>query len=291
MMHRGPPYKTLFRTGSNGGPNLLPTPNDVDRSSVEILCDESPGCCVVKIREKYVVKFGYHVKPIEADNMMYVAGSTTIPVPKVYAVYERQENRRTVTYIVMEYVPGETLRSAWPSLDEVRKLTIALRLRLYFNELRKLPSSGYFGNILGGPPLDDILPTAPAMHDFKRSFRTENELVNWILRMYSCAKGERADSKTQYYRRFLPTILRTDGISVFTHNDFHRKNVMVKPDGGLVILDWEYASWLPKYWEYSTATFANVGWSDDWHNWVRIIFDEYPNEAIWLSTLKTDMTR
>ena len=52
---------------------------------------------------------------------------------------------------------------------------------------------------------------------------------------------------------------------------------MVRPDGAVVLIDWEGVSWCPTYWEYLTATFANGGWYDDWHDYVRIVLDEYPN--------------
>ncbi|KAK2480694.1 hypothetical protein H9L39_06333 [Fusarium oxysporum f. sp. albedinis] len=55
------------------------------------------------------MKFGRNVRPIEANNMLYVAKHTTIPVPRVYAIYQRKENKKTITYILMEYIPGKSL--------------------------------------------------------------------------------------------------------------------------------------------------------------------------------------
>jgi hypothetical protein len=43
---------------------------------------------------------------------------------------------------------------------------------------------------------------------------------------------------------------------------------MLQEDGGLAIIDWEFASWYPMYCEYSTATWSNSGWYDDWHGYV-----------------------
>jgi thiamine kinase-like enzyme len=95
--------------------------------------------------------------------------------------------------------------------------------------------------------------------------------------------------KVRYYWNVLPTALRTDSTPLFTHNDFQRKNIIVQDDVGLVIIDWEFASWYPMYWEYSTATWGNGGWYDDWHDYVRIILNNYPTQSLWLSTMKLEM--
>lgn len=87
----------------------------------------------------------------------------------------------------------------------------------------------------------------------------------------------------------MPILLRGNGFPVFTHNDFQRKNIMVQPDGTVVIIDWAFASWYPTYWEYATATFANGGWNDDWHDYVCMALDVYPNQALWLSSVKHEI--
>lgn len=63
------------------------------------------------------MKFGRNVRPIEANNMLYVAKHTTIPVPRVYAIYQRKENKKTITYILMEYIPGKSLVDLWCDID------------------------------------------------------------------------------------------------------------------------------------------------------------------------------
>lgn len=90
--------------------------------------------------------------------MLYVAKSTTVPIPKVYAIYQRYDEQmgEIVTYIVMQYVQGKTLLSLWSSLDQDRKLSIAHTLQIYIDQLRQLQHPGYFGNIRGGPPLDRL---------------------------------------------------------------------------------------------------------------------------------------
>lgn len=106
-MPEAAPYDVLFVDRSQGHPNPLSTPNDMDGS--EVLLNGSTGSRLVSMQEKFVIKFGIHVHPIEAHNMLYVAKSTAVPVPEVYAIYQRQEKQSVVTYIFMKYVPGTTL--------------------------------------------------------------------------------------------------------------------------------------------------------------------------------------
>ncbi|KAK4147065.1 uncharacterized protein C8A04DRAFT_34291 [Dichotomopilus funicola] len=217
--------------------------------------------------------------------MLYVTKTTTIPVPKVYAIYRcHDEKQRIATYIVMQYIPGTTLLNLWASLDQARKTDIARTLRGYFDELRRLEHpehlAGYFGNIAGGPPLDDMFSaTQGAADEVKTPFATEDELIDCIIRIYVLETGERTSHKTRYYQNVLPTFLHGNG----------SPNVMVQPDGTVVMIDWEFASWYPTYWEYSTATFANGGWNDDWHDYVRMALDEYPIQSLWLSSMKLEM--
>lgn len=194
-----------------------------------------------------------------------------------------------MTYIVMQYVPGTSLLNLWDSLNNARKTTIARTLRTDFDQLRQLQHPGYFGNIEGGPPLDNMFSATNGAHEVNTSFATEDELINCIIRIYELETGERMAPKTQYYRHILPAILRGNGSPVFTHNDFQRKNIMVQPDGTPVIIDWEFASWYPAYWEYATAIYCNGGWYDDWHLYVCMALDEYPNQALWLSDMKREM--
>ncbi|POR33789.1 Uncharacterized protein TPAR_06021 [Tolypocladium paradoxum] len=228
-MPKAAPYDVLFVDRSQNYPNPLSTPNDIDGS--EVLLNQSTGSRLMRMQQRFVIKFGIHVHPIEAHNMLYVAKSTTVPVPKVYAIYQSREKQSVVTYIVMQY----------------------------------------------------------GAHEVKTSFSTEDELIDCIIRIYLLETGERMAHKTRYYQHVLPTVLRGDGSPVLTHNDFQRKNVTVQADGTPIIIDWEFASWYPTYWEYSTATYANGGWNDDWHEYVRMALDEYPNQSLWLSSMKHEM--
>jgi thiamine kinase-like enzyme len=79
--------------------------------------------------------------------------------------------------------------------------------------------------------------------------------------------------KHEYYSRMLPLVLR-DHAPVFTHGYLQRKNILVRKDGTVVMIDWEAAGWFPSFWEYAMALFS-CRWNDDWHSWVVKVIDEY----------------
>jgi hypothetical protein len=85
--------------------------------------------------------------------MLYVAKSTTVPIPKVYAIYQSYDKhkQKIATYIIIQYVQRKTLLDLWANIEQDRKPSIAQTLRTYFDQLRRLEPPGCFGNIDGGP--------------------------------------------------------------------------------------------------------------------------------------------
>jgi hypothetical protein len=282
-----PQYDVLLKDQPENFLGPLPSPNDIDSGEY---MPNTGSASLVRIREIFVMKYGSELQPTEAHSMLYVAKHTSVVVPKVYAIYQRKEEDSVVTYILMQHIQGKALKDLWAELEQTRKTSIAKTLRTSFDQLGQLKHPGYFGDINGGPPLDDVFTgTQGGLDNIESSFTNEEELINSIIRIYSLETGDRTANKVRYYQHVLPTILRSNGSPVFTHNDLQRKNIVVQDDGTLSIVDWEYASWYLNYWEYSSAMSANGGWRDDWDEYLRIILDEYPNEALWLSTMKTEM--
>lgn len=109
------PYDVLFVDQPQNCLIPLPTPNDIDGS--EVLLSESSGSRLVRMQQRFVMKYGVYVRPIDAHNMLFVAKSTSVPVPKFYAIYQHREKQKIITYIAMQYVQGTTLLKLWGSLD------------------------------------------------------------------------------------------------------------------------------------------------------------------------------
>ena len=264
-------------------PHPLPTHEEIDAS--QDVLEENPGCRVVRVGIHFLVKYGEHVSLHEAENMLFVKESTDAPVPQVYAMYNWWVEGQCLPtrYISMENVLGASLDSCWETLNHPGKMGVAKQLWGYFNHLRGIPSPGFFG-LLARRPFNDSVSWASDGDDSKLSgpFNTIQPMLRALAR--KCLRA----GKRGYYDRVLPRVMPNHG-SVFTHGDFQRKNVLVKPDSTLVLIGWEAAGWYPEFWEYAWALSTSTGWDDDWNWCVCHVLDEYLNEYAWMKMVFEDI--
>lgn len=162
-------------------PAALPTNAEIEASKDVLI--EFGGRRVVRVGKHFVVKYGLHVDIIEGENMLFVRRTTTILIPKVYGLYTEPNTRKD--YTVMENIEGETLASKWPSLTESQKRGIVTKLKLYFDELRKLSSPGYFGSLGNRPLLDDILWTKEKSPSINGPFQNEDAINEAMAQKYT----------------------------------------------------------------------------------------------------------
>lgn len=263
-------------------PDSLPTPEAI--SSSQHVLQEYHGRRVVRVGPHFVVKYGAGVSLIEGENMLFVKQVSKIPVPDVYALYSSQEDGKKppTNYIVMENVAGESLASCWTSLDATAKSAISEQLRTHFTQMRGISPPGYFG-LLGKRPFEDSVFWTSDGTDAHISgpFDSEQQMLDALVQKHQHTNP--LYRKHEFYSRLLPLVIRNHG-PVFTHGDFQRKNVLVKSDGTIALVDWEAAGWYPPFWEYAMTLFS-CRWDDGWHSWVVKILDEYPNEYTWMNML------
>jgi hypothetical protein len=124
-------------------------------------CQEEIGHGVYKISPTIAVKHGALITFREAKNMLFIEQNTTIPVPKVYAVYSyskpyRDENY-DYTYIFMDLIPGATVEDSWGSWDEATRVNVQNELKDYISQLRGLPGGDYIGSLDRGPLRENML--------------------------------------------------------------------------------------------------------------------------------------
>lgn len=254
---------------------------------------------VVRVGKHFVVKYGQGVDIIEGENMLFVQSRTTVTIPKVYALYTESDTK--TNYIVMENVDGHTLASTWPSLTSQQKETIAAKLRDFYEELRKIPSPGYFGSLGKRHLLDEIFWTREEAPMINGPFESEDAL-NEAMALKYMIEG-RPTYKADFYRQSLPYVFKGHQ-PTFTHADCQRKNIMICkiPLRGedsnakqpfediykVTIIDWEKAGWYPSYWEYSLALYA-LKWDDDWGLVIPKMLDPYHSQAPWLQMLRLEL--
>ncbi|BDD57374.1 hypothetical protein MAP00_002739, partial [Monascus purpureus] len=111
---------------SKSSENILPTVSEIN-ACPNILSQPDGAAKVVKISNRFAVKFGKGVSISEADNMQFISTNTKVPVPKVFDAFTDAETN--MTYIVMEFIQGVTLQTLWPTLTVKERSNITVKAR------------------------------------------------------------------------------------------------------------------------------------------------------------------
>lgn len=244
---------------------------------------------VVQLSASVVLKYGYRVCVEEADMMRYVKEHSSIPVPEVFACYRhgpipgRRGDLSHKTYIFMQYIPGQTLKDVWPSLDEATRARVARSLRNYLTELRSLPGKSWVGSpdrggvrvhFLGNGPQGVFIRRrrrymkAPLIEARPGPFATVNDFHEALIDVY----GRLTKSFSAVLLR--RALSQREHRIVLTHGDFHPSNIIVHDGAVAAIIDWEYGGWFPEHWETMKALYRNDG-RHDFFPYLLDILEEY----------------
>ena len=205
-------------------PIRLPTIAKIEASS-EILSmpDNLDNLAkVVRVKEHFAVKFGNGIPLSEAENMIFLAANSNVPVPKVYDTFVEPETNRTS--IIMEYVSGDNLQKLLPSLTSVEKAIICKRVRDAITELRKIPPPDYLGTLNRKPYHDGVFWTKDNNPIISGPFAKQTEMNRGIL------ERMRQLEYPQYIQLLQQMVDRTlhGHRTVFTHGDLQPKNIIVE---------------------------------------------------------------
>lgn len=142
----------------------------------------------------------------------------------------------------MGYIQGETLEKVWDNLSRDQRLDIAHQLRDIIRKMRSLPAPPDF---IGAFNRDELIDCRgydtfirPACHDeaeFNTYLVTDEEMPSPIQR------GFQNGIKTQHR-------------IVFSHCDIAPRNIIIRDNRVVALLDWELAGWYPEYWDYANAS-------------------------------------
>ncbi|KAK7454082.1 hypothetical protein VKT23_011593 [Stygiomarasmius scandens] len=178
----------------------------------------------------------------------------------------------------MTMVPGTSLGKLGVTVDDMspaQKDVFVDTLRDWFLQLRHLPPpephkvSGFSGGGVYSPRIRDAETVGPfaSIEDFHaQPFCTPWEPHSAELR------EALAKRNSNQYKICL------------THGDITPTNILVdeslKPSG---LVDWECASWMPEYWEYTRSLWLRQRYTG-WCDLLTRIFPGYSSEkAIWLN--------
>ncbi|GAD98892.1 conserved hypothetical protein [Paecilomyces variotii No. 5] len=230
---------------------------------------------------------GHGVPLIEAENMKFLAANSKVPVPKVHAAFRDPDTNKT--YIIMEYIPGDTLHKILPSLNQVEKAMICSLVKAAITELRSIPPPDYFGMLNRRPYLDGVFWSEGLDPKISGPFANQRDMNLAITEKL------RATESDQYIRLLQNMINQTlnNHRIVFTHGDLQPKNILIERTSGgrdgcrefkISLLDWESAGWYPEFWDFCNATVA-CRFKPDWLELVPDILDQYTVEFLMMQVV------
>ncbi|CUA75541.1 hypothetical protein RSOLAG22IIIB_05939 [Rhizoctonia solani] len=209
------------------------------------------------------VKYGHAVSTTEGRCLWAIRKSLgdAVPVPEVYG----WTKEGGVSYIYMEYIPGETLSNRWDSLSDSEKRDICDQLRTMVGHLRTIQQPDgekFIGTISRQPLLDYVFTTsaAPPMGPFA----SVAEFHDLFVKLPDLQMPDPNDSPHPFRGEF-----PDDVPVVFTHADLNPSNIIISPatEQGMprvkALIDWGQSGWYPIYWEYCKALWT-VDPEEEW---------------------------
>lgn len=233
----------------------------------------SIGICLWERLSERVYRVGYNrvIKvggQEEAEAMRYISAHTTIPIPRLHSSTLIGD----VTYMEMDYIPGDSLGYWWSRMTADQKAAIVIELHGYIQQLRDLspPSEGATCSAAGGQLRDHRVGYAARFGPFK----THDEFHSFLRKTVRLE-----DLSTTLYADYIPlhAVHRRPYATKFSHGDFAPRNIMIRDGKVTAIIDWDSAGFFPEYWEYTKAHFAPLA-MDDWMTSIRDMIPPYEEE-------------
>ncbi|KAJ5545243.1 hypothetical protein N7535_006374 [Penicillium sp. DV-2018c] len=194
----------------------------------------------------------------ELEALKYVAGNTSIPVPKVFNAHYYDDR----LYIEMEYVRGMSLEAAWyrGHLSQDQKKYIISEVAGYIRQLRRLE-----------PPREGIVASASL-----------NGILDHRVGSYTFGPfDENHEGFHSYLRANVPieNCNEVFGPKVTKCHSRHiaPRNIMVDNGKVSAIVDWEFGGWYPEYWEYTKAHYGQID-RPEWYGGLENAMEKYDDE-------------
>ena len=173
----------------------------------------------------------------------------------------------------MDFVDGECLEEAWPSMDEDQKKSIAEQLKHIINIMRQTKPDQLEIGALGGPARD----LRQFTDYYGGPFSSETEFNEFVL--------DFLPTTPLPIRAAISSYFDNQNKITFTHGDLTPRNIIVKDGNIQALLDWEYSGWYPEYWEY-VKFFDRPTSCRDWKDYATIIFEkQYPRQLLTFQAL------
>ncbi|KAG6817246.1 hypothetical protein H0H87_011303 [Tephrocybe sp. NHM501043] len=212
---------------------------------------------------------------LEANALNLVFTHTTIPVPRVHRVIEKDD----FTYILMEYIHGQTLAAIWTSISIWKKLWIILTLRRYIRQLQHLKASPTTppGAISPRGPRRSYSPVLSWRTKARGPFPTITHLATQLNKLHLYQHPEGHPLRSDLFDQSEELVL--------CHQDLNLWNIILETDNTLWIIDWAWAGYYPPWFEYVAMENQNRGDDDSedllWRAAIPFICHPYFKQAKW----------
>ncbi|KIM19703.1 hypothetical protein M408DRAFT_30995 [Serendipita vermifera MAFF 305830] len=209
----------------------------------------SDGLSTHRINSGTIVKLFADTEDLlrEAHSINLVRCLTSIPVPNVRQLLVSPIGSGMVdTYMVMDYVEGESLDKCWGKLGLISKIKIAWQLRGYVSQLQTIQT------LIPGPVDGSACVGFYFTETGAGPFASYDDMTAWFNHKLSV--NERFAPRPPGTKKLdTPNIAKFDMSwpLVFTHQDLCPRNIILSKDGSLCIVDWAWAGFYPAWFEYA----------------------------------------
>ena len=202
----------------------------------------------------------------EASSTTFLQEHTTIPIPHI--LKDWVDTTTNSYFEILERIPGQTVEEAWPTMSAEQKSHITRQTATALGQLRKLQSHRMQG-IDDNPLLCFFL-----LGGRSGPFDSDEEL--WAAMAANLPETIPLKAKDALGKR-MPTAKPY----TFSHTDLAICNVMVQDSGDLAaIIDWEYGSFCPVWWEYTKLAFGFSKDDTEWKVMLRNSLEEKHEQAL-----------
>lgn len=269
----------LLYSDNIGPPTIVLDPDDL--ATAEDLCKNKMGARVVYADAETVAKFGDGVRMAEAEAMHLVSTRTTIAAPKLLSAYVLDG----IGYIVMSFEEGEPLERYWDRVSEAERENVVRQLCDYVRQMRDIKGD-FIGGLDESPCRDGMFEGgfgnyraySYGPYGSEQSFnegmvQALHDRLPPDLRSREGKDPESSFWASEHYLYQTVRALQGHEI-VFTHGDLSPRNIIVRADGTVVLLDWGLAGFWPEYWEFYRALFSST-WRASWDRVVERFIGSY----------------
>ncbi|KAK7967133.1 uncharacterized protein PG986_001410 [Apiospora aurea] len=229
---------------------------------------------VDSVKGKYVMRVSLPVDPIfktrgEVSTLRFIRENTTIPVPEVIAFDDTRSSKIGFEWILMEFIPGQSLRYRWRKFSMDQKTTLVRRVAemqaqlFQFHSIGRSPTLRGIGT-LGTEKTFDIpgrIVTFPFVqgncydYDVPRGpFRSSHDWLDSHLQIICLQKleeiehAEDDEDKELAMADIPPCPTYDQERTAIYHHDLSEMNIMVDEQGNITgIVDWECVCALPSW--------------------------------------------